>query len=46
MIHRRVFVLSAAAATLLPSFARAGASRLSVSGSQEQGSDGRSYSEW
>jgi murein DD-endopeptidase MepM/ murein hydrolase activator NlpD len=37
MIHRRAFVLSAAAATLAPSFARAGASRLSLSGSQEQG---------
>ncbi|HEY2034650.1 MAG TPA: M23 family metallopeptidase [Rhizomicrobium sp.] len=37
MIHRRAFVVSAAATTLLPSFARAAASRLSLSGSQEQG---------
>ena len=37
MIHRRAFVISAAATTLLPSFARAQASRLSLSGSQEQG---------
>jgi hypothetical protein len=37
MIHRRAFVLSAAAATLAPALARASVSRLSVSGSQEQG---------
>ncbi|MBS0273478.1 MAG: M23 family metallopeptidase [Proteobacteria bacterium] len=37
MIHRRAFVLSAAAVTLASRFARANTSRLSLSGSQEQG---------
>jgi len=37
MIHRRAFVLSAAATTLLPSLARADSSRLAISGSQQQG---------
>jgi murein DD-endopeptidase MepM/ murein hydrolase activator NlpD len=37
MIHRRAFFLSAAVTTLLPPFAQAAASRLSISGSQEQG---------
>jgi len=38
MIHRRAFVISAAATTLLPSLARAQSSRISLSGSMEQGS--------
>jgi len=38
MIHRRAFVLSAAATTLLPSLARAQASRISLTGRMEQGS--------
>jgi murein DD-endopeptidase MepM/ murein hydrolase activator NlpD len=37
MIHRRSFVVSAATATLLPRWARAQNSRLTISGSQEQG---------
>jgi len=38
MIHRRAFVLSAAATTLLPSFAGAQTSRISLTGKMEQGS--------
>jgi murein DD-endopeptidase MepM/ murein hydrolase activator NlpD len=38
MIHRRAFVLSAAATTLLPSFARAQPSRIVLTGTMEQGS--------
>lgn len=37
MIHRRAFMLSAAAVTLTSSLARANASRLVLSGSQQQG---------
>jgi murein DD-endopeptidase MepM/ murein hydrolase activator NlpD len=37
MIHRRAFVLSAAATTLLPAWARGDTSRLTVSGAREQG---------
>lgn len=37
MIHRRAFVLSATAATMLPALACAAASRLIITGSQEQG---------
>jgi murein DD-endopeptidase MepM/ murein hydrolase activator NlpD len=37
MIHRRAFMLNAVAAALIPSLAQAASSRLSLSGSQEQG---------
>jgi murein DD-endopeptidase MepM/ murein hydrolase activator NlpD len=38
MIHRRAFIVSAAATTLLPSFARAQSSRIALTGTMEQGS--------
>jgi murein DD-endopeptidase MepM/ murein hydrolase activator NlpD len=38
MIHRRAFVLSAAATTVLPSIARAQPSRIALTGTMEQGS--------